>query len=201
MLRSLVGSEMCIRDSPEPMDPTSIFTSKFINHFTRNPSMLQEASSSWVLVLEYPVLRDNSPVEHLAATIHEHPAKTFSCIGVAAYQVLKRRVQPDERLGRRVAVRLLHYEPSTPIRSIKSHAIGKFISIKGTAVRVTTVRPMVVQMDFVCSKCGERFAERFKDGKYQVPYSCLLYTSDAADEEDSVDLGGRRIIKKKNRIK
>src|SRR5664280_1200792 len=29
--------------------------------------------------------------------------------------------------------------------------------------------------------------------------SCLLYTSDAADEEDSVDLGGRRIIKKKNK--
>eukprot|EP00658_Telonema_sp_P-2_P043421 TRINITY_DN31359_c0_g1_i1.p1 TRINITY_DN31359_c0_g1~~TRINITY_DN31359_c0_g1_i1.p1 ORF type:complete len:100 (+),score=4.56 TRINITY_DN31359_c0_g1_i1:316-615(+) len=30
---------------------------------------------------------------------------------------------------------------------------------------------------------------------------CLLYTSDAADEEDSVDLGGRRIIKKKKRIR
>ena len=29
-------------------------------------------------------------------------------------------------------------------------------------------------------------------------YSCLLYTSDAADERSSVDLGGRRIIKKKN---
>eukprot|EP00656_Telonema_subtile_P004115 TRINITY_DN11870_c0_g1_i2.p1 TRINITY_DN11870_c0_g1~~TRINITY_DN11870_c0_g1_i2.p1 ORF type:complete len:1069 (+),score=245.15 TRINITY_DN11870_c0_g1_i2:82-3288(+) len=28
-------------------------------------------------------------------------------------------------------------------------------------------------------------------------WACLLYTSDAADEEDSVDLGGRRIIKKK----
>src|SRR5664279_3208165 len=25
-------------------------------------------------------------------------------------------------------------------------------------------------------------------------FPCLLYTSDAADEEDSVDLGGRRII-------
>src|SRR5665648_1257452 len=32
-------------------------------------------------------------------------------------------------------------------------------------------------------------------------YSCLLYTSDAADEEDSVDLGGRRIIKKKKKKK
>ena len=31
-------------------------------------------------------------------------------------------------------------------------------------------------------------------------WTCLLYTSDAADERSSVDLGGRRIIKKK-RIK
>eukprot|EP00656_Telonema_subtile_P002042 TRINITY_DN10891_c0_g1_i1.p1 TRINITY_DN10891_c0_g1~~TRINITY_DN10891_c0_g1_i1.p1 ORF type:complete len:116 (+),score=2.52 TRINITY_DN10891_c0_g1_i1:67-414(+) len=31
------------------------------------------------------------------------------------------------------------------------------------------------------------------------PVSCLLYTSDAADEEDSVDLGGRRITKKKKK--
>ena len=29
--------------------------------------------------------------------------------------------------------------------------------------------------------------------------ACLLYTSDAADERSSVDLGGRRIINKKNR--
>ena len=31
------------------------------------------------------------------------------------------------------------------------------------------------------------------------PRGCLLYTSDAADERSSVDLGGRRIIKKKNK--
>ena len=29
----------------------------------------------------------------------------------------------------------------------------------------------------------------------QGPHPCLLYTSDAADERSSVDLGGRRIIK------
>ena len=33
------------------------------------------------------------------------------------------------------------------------------------------------------------------DSPYPVP--CLLYTSDAADERSSVDLGGRRIVKKK----
>ena len=31
-------------------------------------------------------------------------------------------------------------------------------------------------------------------------YVCLLYTSDAADERSSVDLGGRRIIKKKKKL-
>ena len=33
-----------------------------------------------------------------------------------------------------------------------------------------------------------------------VYWACLLYTSDAADERSSVDLGGRRIIKKKMRL-
>ena len=31
-------------------------------------------------------------------------------------------------------------------------------------------------------------------------HTCLLYTSDAADERSSVDLGGRRIIKKKTEM-
>ena len=36
------------------------------------------------------------------------------------------------------------------------------------------------------------------DAAITPPALCLLYTSDAADERSSVDLGGRRIIKKKN---
>ena len=39
---------------------------------------------------------------------------------------------------------------------------------------------------------------RVENGK---AVGCLLYTSDAADERSSVDLGGRRIIKKKNIVK
>mgnify|MGYP003380409738 CR=1 FL=1 len=35
--------------------------------------------------------------------------------------------------------------------------------------------------------------------EHPQPRTCLLYTSDAADERSSVDLGGRRIIKKKNK--
>ena len=37
-------------------------------------------------------------------------------------------------------------------------------------------------------------------GLLRASNTCLLYTSDAADERSSVDLGGRRIIKKKKTI-
>ena len=37
-----------------------------------------------------------------------------------------------------------------------------------------------------------------ENGGSSLISGCLLYTSDAADERSSVDLGGRRIIKKKN---
>ena len=36
------------------------------------------------------------------------------------------------------------------------------------------------------------------DGAIRDVNTCLLYTSDAADERSSVDLGGRRIIKNNN---
>mgnify|MGYP003381570860 CR=1 FL=1 len=39
-----------------------------------------------------------------------------------------------------------------------------------------------------------------RTGSAGLSRSCLLYTSDAADERSSVDLGGRRIIKKKKRV-
>ena len=48
-------------------------------------------------------------------------------------------------------------------------------------------------------KLGFRL-EAKPEGAFYV-YACLLYTSDAADERSSVDLGGRRIIKKKTNKK
>ena len=44
----------------------------------------------------------------------------------------------------------------------------------------------------------QHFAERV-GFEPTVRLPCLLYTSDAADERSSVDLGGRRIIKKKKK--
>ena len=48
----------------------------------------------------------------------------------------------------------------------------------------------LVQFGHVFAVAGNALVDQF--------VVCLLYTSDAADERSSVDLGGRRILKKKN---
>ena len=51
-------------------------------------------------------------------------------------------------------------------------------------------RPVPVTVPARARRWRQDLIERFG--------TCLLYTSDAADERSSVDLGGRRIIKKKS---
>ena len=62
--------------------------------------------------------------------------------------------------------------------------------------------PIGLELPFVLSPQAVR---RSRSWHWRPPHAlvvknCLLYTSDAADERSSVDLGGRRIIKKKKDI-
>ena len=52
---------------------------------------------------------------------------------------------------------------------------------------------------FVLADAGSEIPE--SEGVHIINMPCLLYTSDAADERSSVDLGGSRIIKKKHTAK
>ena len=53
-----------------------------------------------------------------------------------------------------------------------------------------------MEIESALVSCTELVAEAAVVGRPDD--TCLLYTSDAADERSSVDLGGRRIIKKKH---
>ena len=71
---------------------------------------------------------------------------------------------------------------------IANSASPILISLKGaSAAGKSSLRPMVKQI-------------MREQGIDPDSYACLLYTSDAADERSSVDLGGRRIIKKKKTL-
>ena len=73
---------------------------------------------------------------------------------------------------------------------VRSRGLGDVYKRQGVAA--------VISSGAVISIClPSTSASRQSRSRSRAPRSCLLYTSDAADERSSVDLGGRRIIKKK----
>eukprot|EP00658_Telonema_sp_P-2_P061770 TRINITY_DN50439_c0_g1_i1.p1 TRINITY_DN50439_c0_g1~~TRINITY_DN50439_c0_g1_i1.p1 ORF type:complete len:534 (+),score=125.56 TRINITY_DN50439_c0_g1_i1:106-1707(+) len=81
---------------------------------------------------------------------------------------------------------------TTLTQNPKVHAHAFFIASLGDeAIRLAKEMPLGIA--HVCLD-PTRLPPTFKH-----IFTCLLYTCDAADEEDSVDLGGRRIIKKKKK--
>ena len=86
---------------------------------------------------------------------------------------------------------------------VRSRGLGdvykRQILNQGSKIRTADLHPQVraFHVAAMIAAGATRRAAHLID---QVPL-CLLYTSDAADERSSVDLGGRRIIKKKKKCK
>ena len=59
------------------------------------------------------------------------------------------------------------------------------------------IRDSIFGIDQDQAHTGSDFSATLVEFPRIILEFCLLYTSDAADERSSVDLGGRRIIKKK----
>eukprot|EP00658_Telonema_sp_P-2_P065809 TRINITY_DN5497_c0_g1_i2.p1 TRINITY_DN5497_c0_g1~~TRINITY_DN5497_c0_g1_i2.p1 ORF type:complete len:366 (-),score=95.58 TRINITY_DN5497_c0_g1_i2:61-1158(-) len=88
------------------------------------------------------------------------------------------------------------------LMDIKSHALSGWLSSE----LVTSFKQRIlvdVSIQTIMSTVGlaviQAQAQKDWQNERRRIKGCLLYTSDAADEEDSVDLGGRRIIKKKKK--
>ena len=76
--------------------------------------------------------------------------------------------------SRKIAVRFVNYEPVTPMKFLKSNCIGKFVSVRGTVIRVSTIKPILLSMNFLCAKCGGEKNVTMSDGKFDCPGSCFV---------------------------
>ena len=77
---------------------------------------------------------------------------------------------------------------------VRSRGLGDVYKRQALNYVGTPTKPENAEFGMANHSCG---VSESGDGVW----SCLLYTSDAADERSSVDLGGRRIIKTKTRKK
>ena len=81
---------------------------------------------------------------------------------------------------------------------VRSRGLGDVYKRQGEAGRNRHAGAHGVQRSLARTVAAAMDDRRERTAAGTVALSrCLLYTSDAADERSSVDLGGRRIIKKK----
>lgn len=65
--------------------------------------------------------------------------------------------------------RVYNYELLTLLRNLRANCYGKYISLRGTVVRVSNVKPVCTRMAFTCNGCGDTQSLPLPDGKYTIP--------------------------------
>eukprot|EP00658_Telonema_sp_P-2_P051397 TRINITY_DN3944_c0_g1_i2.p1 TRINITY_DN3944_c0_g1~~TRINITY_DN3944_c0_g1_i2.p1 ORF type:complete len:126 (+),score=41.07 TRINITY_DN3944_c0_g1_i2:107-484(+) len=110
-----------------------------------------------------------------ASDVYKRQGQGGCQVGNACWELycLEHGIQPDGQM------------PSDKTIGGGDDSFNTFFSETGAGKHV----PRTIYLDLEPTVIDE-----VRTGTYRQLYHCLLYTSDAADEEDSVDLGGRRII-------
>lgn len=108
----------------------------------------------------------------LEPNLTESPDLIVNAIGLALWGVLYGSVPEQDRPYRRVIPRLYHKHKVLPIRKLKSTTIGQFVSLSGTVIRTSNIKPMVVALQFECSKCSMSIRRPIFDGKFSSPSLC-----------------------------
>src|SRR5665648_1264714 len=156
------------------------------------------------------------------AAVKADPKNVDSWRSLAASYFLRADRQPQDSAARQADLRTAaqHYKRAVKLLSKQKGAAAKQLRLD-TLQQLVSVYSLLKDFQSATSVYGQITALTPKDAQsfYYMAFVaisagdtntallafttflklCLLYTSDAADEEDSVDLGGRRIIKKKKK--
>ncbi|KAI8613534.1 MCM2/3/5 family-domain-containing protein [Chytriomyces sp. MP71] len=116
------------------------------------------------------------------------PGDIFAALGLAFHEVLAGEFGAVVSRMKRV-VRLVGYDQVTPLKELKANLmgtephlftpmiimwhVGRFISVRGTIVRVSSIKPVVTQIAFTCSTCMRVQVLEQTDGKFHAPSKCV----------------------------
>lgn len=157
-------------------------TSDLIEFFSTPPgqtilSQVKYDDGFCSLPIDFQQFRETCQVQELYATLEEKPKDALFCMCAAAQKSLSMR-KDSKRLAdfAKINIRLHNYpESMIALKNLKAAYIDRLVSVRGTIVKVSTVRPLVIQMNFVCNKCGTSIICDFPDGKFSPPSICEIH--------------------------
>ncbi|XP_076347300.1 DNA helicase MCM8-like isoform X2 [Tachypleus tridentatus] len=125
----------------------------------------------------------------LITELKETPESVINYIGLALHHFLTKEIFnelskeqddssvqfiTDEFNVPKIHARLSGYEPLTQMKNLKANYYGKFVSVKGTVVRVSNVKPLCTKMAFECGNCSNVQVITQPYGKYTLPTRCAV---------------------------
>nr|XP_043613345.1 probable DNA helicase MCM8 [Erigeron canadensis] len=158
-------------------------TSKLYEHFFSTPdgsdfiSQVKRDEMLFILPLDFQQFRKVCVIMEFYDALERNPKEAILCMCAAVHKVLYSKSN-DEELddSAKVNIRLHNYpESMIALKNLKAAYIERLVSVRGTVVKVSTVRPLVVHMSFECTKCGTTNSRDFPDGKFSPPPSCAVH--------------------------
>lgn len=126
---------------------------------------------------------------NLQNILYENPEVVFGILRASLHHVLYQRFcDRYDSLDLFVPQIRFFFQESdqfSQIKNIKASMIGKFITIKGTVVRISSVKPLISSMRFACNHCDTEQTVQFdsvdgvkstsvKPYTYRLPSNCPL---------------------------
>ncbi|OAY84810.1 putative DNA helicase MCM8 [Ananas comosus] len=155
---------------------------------------IEDDSGIFFLPVDFQQLQKVCGVAEFYAALQEAPREALLCLGAAAHLALcgkekSLRLEDIEKIN----VRLYnHTESMIALKNLKAAYISnasvfnfitfraiciteKLVSVRGSVVKVSTVKPLVLRLDFACGKCGTVIGRVFCDGKFSPPAICSVH--------------------------
>lgn len=131
-----------------------------------------------------------------AEALIENPQESLNCLGLALVQAVKilawfpagvanvdrpwADVPPDlltERLATirlpRTVVRLYDLERFTELRDLRAHAVGRLVQVRGTVIRISSIRQQLAAIKVTCAGCGKAQEVHCPNFQFKPPMSCM----------------------------
>ena len=134
--------------------------------------------SDFSVVVAYESLCEyfaEEPEIDFKSSLTDSPDFVLSSLGVAFYESMFGNEDPRENpTGRwpKVNVRIKNFSPYLPLKDLKSFYIEKFVRLGGTVIRMGSVKPIVLSLEFECLTCNGRQTLYLPEGRYVPPSSC-----------------------------
>lgn len=126
------------------------------------------------LLIEDPGVLQAWPL--LKEDLEDRAEKVSGILGLTRHQMIEDELQNDgggvTKAFPMVRARLTKHSPSTPLKMLKSSYFGKLVTIRGTVIRVSSIRPMCAWMEFQCPICLADQVVHQPEGKHTAPSRC-----------------------------